>query len=558
MAVSLGYSLVSKAGTRGSFGQQRAAVGGDIAASAVTQRPVETVDDPNGSEDSGDRGDQRGTDLTHRHFGHPQEHPVALRHRKKSADPLHGEEDSLVDEWKDIREKATRGECSPQEMSRMRQVKGRIDEIQSTREGDARRIVGDELNNGMDDSAAWLGKAMDAATMVAESVLRNASGHKHYLHPGEKPPAGVQAQHGERGGTYYEAPGGGRGQQGDPGGHNQARAWRENAVRHEAPEGGRPGMADSQTGQLPPREYRDSEHGPVPQMSEDEVARVTERNRQQQQQQDPNGDQKTLANPADHGLHPGEGRALDRFIQEQGGRDRLVAWMEDNHVSLDGIGDEMAQDFMDANGLDDSMFEERTDLRDRMASYFQSVLAPGKEPSMGQDTGQPGLDPQRGAGNDAVAAEPDQQAEQDQSASFEWDLTHTLDLLDSPEASKYLRGVTSDAEREWALQSDDGSLSNRDGRWSDELAEDATRALKRGGFIDGADLSAVREATSDWAKVQFDRWQSGGNGGPDPDQQRDERQDRDMMHRSADGPVRVPGTLFVAKQDRIRFEQRAI
>src|SRR6476619_4109206 len=48
-------------------------------------------------------------DGMHSHFGHPDRHPVRMRHRKVSADPLHKEEDGLIDEWFDLWDKAKAG-----------------------------------------------------------------------------------------------------------------------------------------------------------------------------------------------------------------------------------------------------------------------------------------------------------------------------------------------------------------------------------------------------------------------------------------------------------------
>lgn len=78
----------------------------------------------------------------HRHQGHPDSHPVMLRHRKVSADPMHKEEDGLIDEWKDLYDKAAKGECTAMELARINEIRGRIDEINASRSSDAQAILG--------------------------------------------------------------------------------------------------------------------------------------------------------------------------------------------------------------------------------------------------------------------------------------------------------------------------------------------------------------------------------------------------------------------------------
>lgn len=78
----------------------------------------------------------------HRHQGHPETHPVRLRHRKTSADPLHKEEDGLVDQWKDLYDKAQQGMCTPQELQQLEQIRARVGELNASRATDAERILG--------------------------------------------------------------------------------------------------------------------------------------------------------------------------------------------------------------------------------------------------------------------------------------------------------------------------------------------------------------------------------------------------------------------------------
>lgn len=78
----------------------------------------------------------------HSHPGSPQAHPIRQRHRKGSADPLHKEEDTLMDEWHDLYDKAKEGMCTAQDLARIEQIRGRIDEISSSRTGDAEKILG--------------------------------------------------------------------------------------------------------------------------------------------------------------------------------------------------------------------------------------------------------------------------------------------------------------------------------------------------------------------------------------------------------------------------------
>ncbi len=81
-------------------------------------------------------------ELTHRHFGHAQDHHIALRHRKTSADPLHGQEDKLVDEYRDLFEQARKGELAAAGMTRLRAVEGQLREIAATREAEAQGVAG--------------------------------------------------------------------------------------------------------------------------------------------------------------------------------------------------------------------------------------------------------------------------------------------------------------------------------------------------------------------------------------------------------------------------------
>ena len=133
--------------------------------------------------------------LTHKHFGHPQDHPVALRHRKASADPLHKEEDKLIDQWKDLWDKAKKGECTPIELGTMKTIRGRLDEINGTRSDDARRILGDDQAEG---TQGWpvqdldthrgspMHKSLDASMMLAGQIDK-AFGHDEPNYPQDEP-----------------------------------------------------------------------------------------------------------------------------------------------------------------------------------------------------------------------------------------------------------------------------------------------------------------------------------------------------------------------------------
>lgn len=135
MTIYVGQSIVKKHGGMG-LGAQRPAP--EVEAS-FTQEPIDVAEST----------PERKV-LTHRHFGHPEEHPVTLRHRKASADPSHGEEDKIIDEYKDLYDKARKGECNPLEMKRVHELRGRLQEIQATREGDARRILGRDMVEAAD------------------------------------------------------------------------------------------------------------------------------------------------------------------------------------------------------------------------------------------------------------------------------------------------------------------------------------------------------------------------------------------------------------------------
>ena len=138
MTISVGYSLVSKQGGM-SVGTQMPIPASPVVETSYTQEPIDVVER---------RADRKV--LTHRHFGHPEEHPVTLRHRKASIDPLHGEEDKIIDEYKDLYDKARRGECNSLEMRRIQEIRGRLQEIQASRETDARRILGRDMVEAAD------------------------------------------------------------------------------------------------------------------------------------------------------------------------------------------------------------------------------------------------------------------------------------------------------------------------------------------------------------------------------------------------------------------------
>lgn len=126
MEIYLGNTLLNKSGL--SIGTQ------SQVEDTYTQAPVDVREDQNQS-------------MVHRHQGHPDEHPVSLRHRKTSADPLHKEEDKIIDQFKDLWDKAKRGECNPLELAAMRTLRGRLEEINNTRLSDAQRILGGSVDN---------------------------------------------------------------------------------------------------------------------------------------------------------------------------------------------------------------------------------------------------------------------------------------------------------------------------------------------------------------------------------------------------------------------------
>lgn len=113
--------------------------------------------------------------LTHRHYGHLEDHPIALRHRKNSLDPLHGEEDKLVDEFKELFDKAKKGECNPVEMGRLQSIQGRLSEIQASRQEDARRLLAEEFEDN-NPSSLKLSKSLDAVLLstAVDSKLNKA------------------------------------------------------------------------------------------------------------------------------------------------------------------------------------------------------------------------------------------------------------------------------------------------------------------------------------------------------------------------------------------------
>lgn len=154
---------------------------------SYTQDPIEVVE-------------VKGDTVMHRHFGHPHEHPIAMRHRKSSSDPLHGEEDKLVDEYKDLWDRAKKGECSPNEIKRIKEIQGRLSEINSTRQEDAKRILGEMLETSQDQESFNIGnrekepknipmgrvsnfpikKALDAVSLVSSKLEKAHHGQPHY------------------------------------------------------------------------------------------------------------------------------------------------------------------------------------------------------------------------------------------------------------------------------------------------------------------------------------------------------------------------------------------
>lgn len=121
---------------------------------AIRKGPLDEVQAP---QDMGGDGPSAGApqqmDLqlpTHRHYGHSKEHPVHFRHRNKSADPLHKEEDKLVAEWKDIAEDMSRGNVDPQAQQRLEQINQRLKQIQDERHSEAMEVIGERLGEPED------------------------------------------------------------------------------------------------------------------------------------------------------------------------------------------------------------------------------------------------------------------------------------------------------------------------------------------------------------------------------------------------------------------------
>lgn len=202
MTITVGQSLIAKQGGM-SLGTQGPISPSPAVEASYTQEPT-TVEEV-----------QAKKVLTHRHFGHPEEHPVTLRHRKASIDPMHNEEDKIIDEYKDLYDKAKKGECNPLEMKRVHQLRGRLHEIQASRESDARRILGDDMleaaagfslappkppqqsappkitgNNLLTQTASArsgktfksypIKKTVDSAIMATDSILKSHRGEPHY------------------------------------------------------------------------------------------------------------------------------------------------------------------------------------------------------------------------------------------------------------------------------------------------------------------------------------------------------------------------------------------
>lgn len=114
---------------------------------------------------------------THRHYGHPDDHPVGLRHRKASQDPLHGQEDKLYDELKELRDGAGRGELSPMQMTRLREVQGQLQAIQHQRMQEAQQLASpaSQVDNDVAPSAPMTG---GAGTPATSAVMNNGyAGH---------------------------------------------------------------------------------------------------------------------------------------------------------------------------------------------------------------------------------------------------------------------------------------------------------------------------------------------------------------------------------------------
>lgn len=170
--------------------------------------------------------------LTHRHMGHPGEHSIALRHSKASADPLHKEEDKLVDQYKELYRLAMEGNLPPARESEMLETIAKLKEIQATRLEEAQGVVGyDDLDDSMieseDEEMKEYPYDMEGGDEYEEEEADDLDLARHYLSDGEQAPEGFNEQQGSRGGRFYDDEEGGDEQ--DAGGSS----WGRDRQRYE-------------------------------------------------------------------------------------------------------------------------------------------------------------------------------------------------------------------------------------------------------------------------------------------------------------------------------------
>lgn len=120
------------------MGNQQMSVGNELMNKPKMRLPQQR---PTSAEDQLEQDNESGGQLMHAHSGHSAPHPVALRHRATSMDPLHKDEDKLVDEYKNLYEKAGQGLCTGVDLMRLREIKGQLRELQGKRQAEAQKIA---------------------------------------------------------------------------------------------------------------------------------------------------------------------------------------------------------------------------------------------------------------------------------------------------------------------------------------------------------------------------------------------------------------------------------